>query len=281
MIALLVRAIALAVPAALRPRWREEWSAEIAHVTSRRDRLRLLAGAIPDMFAARRLNREERLKTARGGVLTGFDQDLRFALRGLVKSRAFAAGAICSLAIGIAATSTAFSFMNAAVFRPFPAVTAQHELVRLTVGRERYQKFSTRSLNYGDYLTARDTLTTMAEDTGGRAFFDSNSFGAVFDRVVSRMITVRPFVPRSRSARMRVSGIPHNPNPPTMTLAPSGISATAASALGSTLFIARIISLSDRRRSLLDGLRREELPGHPPRTVSNSARGARHCHRGA
>jgi len=31
----------------------------------------------------------------------------------------------------------------------------------------------------------QDTLTTMAEDTGGRAFFDSNSFGDVFDRVVN------------------------------------------------------------------------------------------------
>ncbi|MGH9143692.1 MAG: VWA domain-containing protein [Vicinamibacterales bacterium] len=40
--------------------------------------------------------------------------------------------------------------------------------------------------NQGDRLSAsQDSLTTMAEDTGGRAFFDSNSFGAVFDRVVN------------------------------------------------------------------------------------------------
>jgi VWFA-related protein len=32
---------------------------------------------------------------------------------------------------------------------------------------------------------SQDTLTTVAEDTGGRAFFDSNSFAAVFDRVVN------------------------------------------------------------------------------------------------
>ena len=31
----------------------------------------------------------------------------------------------------------------------------------------------------------QDTLTTMADDTGGRAFFDSNAFGQVFDRVVN------------------------------------------------------------------------------------------------
>jgi VWFA-related protein len=40
--------------------------------------------------------------------------------------------------------------------------------------------------NQTDRLAAsQDTLTTIAEDTGGRAFFDSNAFGAVFDRVVS------------------------------------------------------------------------------------------------
>jgi VWFA-related protein len=32
---------------------------------------------------------------------------------------------------------------------------------------------------------SQDTLATMAEDTGGRAFFDANSFGQVFDRVVN------------------------------------------------------------------------------------------------
>ena len=31
----------------------------------------------------------------------------------------------------------------------------------------------------------QDTLTTMAEDTGGRAFFDANTFGQVFQRVVA------------------------------------------------------------------------------------------------
>ena len=33
--------------------------------------------------------------------------------------------------------------------------------------------------------TTQETLTTMAEDTGGRAFFDSNAFGDVFQRVVN------------------------------------------------------------------------------------------------
>ena len=53
-----------------------------------------------------------------------------------------------------------------------------------TRGVSAFNGASTR--NQGNRLAAsQDTLTTMAEDTGGRAFFDSNSFGAVFDRVVN------------------------------------------------------------------------------------------------
>jgi VWFA-related protein len=38
---------------------------------------------------------------------------------------------------------------------------------------------------FNQLATTQDTLTTMAEDTGGRAFFDSNAFGDVFRRVVN------------------------------------------------------------------------------------------------
>ena len=53
------------------------------------------------------------------------------------------------------------------------------------------------------------------------------------------LMTVRSFVPRARSAAMRFSGMPHRPKPPIMMDAPSGMRATASSALDSTLFIAR------------------------------------------
>src|SRR5437899_5109411 len=53
---------------------------------------------------------------------------------------------------------------------------------------------------------------------------------------------VRAFVPRCRSAVMRFSGMPHSPKPPTIIVAPSGTSATAAAALARTLFIDGILS---------------------------------------
>src|SRR5579862_1998270 len=51
------------------------------------------------------------------------------------------------------------------------------------------------------------------------------------------LIVVRFFTPLRTRARIRFSGMPHRPKPPTMMLAPSGISRTASSALATTLFI--------------------------------------------
>jgi len=51
-------------------------------------------------------------------------------------------------------------------------------------GTSTFSGASTRN-QFSSQAATQDTLTTMAEDTGGRAFFDSNTFGQVFDRVVN------------------------------------------------------------------------------------------------
>jgi macrolide transport system ATP-binding/permease protein len=51
-------------------------------------------------------------------------QDLRFALRQLVKHRGFAATAIAMLALGLAANVTIFGFVDAALVRPLPYADA-------------------------------------------------------------------------------------------------------------------------------------------------------------
>ena len=39
--------------------------------------------------------------------------------------------------------------------------------------------------SFSHLATTQETLVSMAEDTGGRAFFDTNAFGKVFDKVVN------------------------------------------------------------------------------------------------
>jgi VWFA-related protein len=51
-------------------------------------------------------------------------------------------------------------------------------------GTSPFSGASTRN-QFGSQAASQDTLTTIAEDTGGRAFFDSNTFDQVFDRVVN------------------------------------------------------------------------------------------------
>ena len=53
------------------------------------------------------------------------------------------------------------------------------------------------------------------------------------------LMVVRFFTPLRPRARIRFSGMPHSPNPPTMMVAPSKMSRMASSALATTLFIGK------------------------------------------
>ena len=54
------------------------------------------------------------------GILSALLADLKFALRMLAKNPGFTTVVVLSLAVGIGATSTIFSVLNAAVLRPLP-----------------------------------------------------------------------------------------------------------------------------------------------------------------
>src|SRR5262249_7094804 len=75
-------------------------------------------------------------------------------------------------------------------------------------------------------------------------------------------MSVRFFTPFLPSAAMRFSGFPHRPNPPDITVAPSGMSATAASALATTLFMSSPGSALDHQLDTLTATDAER--GHAP-----------------
>lgn len=127
--------IARIVPSSLRGHWLEEWRAEFAHA-----RWTMVLGAPKDAWALRAA--EPRVPGLRANPLQGFPQDVRYALRGLLTSPAFALAVVLSLSVGIGANVVAFSFINAIMFRPFDGVTDQHELVKVepaaTIARTGY-----------------------------------------------------------------------------------------------------------------------------------------------
>jgi predicted permease len=84
-----------------------------------------------------------------------FLQDLRFGARQLARGRGFAAVAVASLALGIGATSSIFSVINAVVLRPLP-VADPHELfiAQVTEPHEIDRLFSSSNVERASALLA-------------------------------------------------------------------------------------------------------------------------------
>jgi predicted permease len=128
--AAIVRALAPVVPTGYRARWREEWLAEIAEAGPGATVLWRAAGAWRDVLACRRHFSPAAPETAAFG-LRGVPDDVRHSARALVRSPGFVVAAVASLSIGIAATTTVFSAVNALLFRSLPGVRDSRGLARV------------------------------------------------------------------------------------------------------------------------------------------------------
>ena len=86
--------------------------------------------------------------------------DLRFALRSLLKTPAFAIIAILAVALGIGASTTSFSIVNAVLLRPFPLIQNQERLVYLT---QYFAKTPDQdnAMSFPDYLEIKRQATSL------------------------------------------------------------------------------------------------------------------------
>ncbi len=110
-------------------------------------------------------------------TLPTLTQDVRYGLRLLIKSPAFTAAAVVTLALGIGATSTIFNLINAVLLRPLPGLSEPERVV--TIGRTYHGRgFDTSSYpNFRDLRDQNNVFTDVAAEAhvpvsvseGGRA----------------------------------------------------------------------------------------------------------------
>ncbi len=85
--------------------------------------------------------------------MTSFWQDVRYSLRVIAKAPGFAAIAILTLALGIGANTTIFSWINSALLNPVPGLASPSEVVSLTLSKPGDNPFP---FTYPDLEAMRD-----------------------------------------------------------------------------------------------------------------------------
>ncbi len=91
--------------------------------------------------------------------MRGLVQDFRHGLRVSLKSPGFLLVAVLTLAIGIAANTTVFSWIDTVLVRPIPGVANSRELVSFETVTPSREYITT---SYPDYRDYRDHLKQLA-----------------------------------------------------------------------------------------------------------------------
>ncbi|HUQ80802.1 MAG TPA: ABC transporter permease [Gemmatimonadaceae bacterium] len=161
-----VRAASMLVPADRQQEWLDEWRGELWYRATQLDRTSpidsakatgLLVrsfGAIPHALWA--LTEAVRLDPML--------QDLRYALRGMVKRPMFAALIVATLALGIGANSAMFSIVNSVLLKPLP-YDRPDELVYMYGSFSQNGKASVSPPDYLDYRARNSVFTSLAART--------------------------------------------------------------------------------------------------------------------
>src|ERR1700756_4548613 len=101
--------------------------------------------------------------------MTAFLQDLRYALRTFRNRPTFAAVAILTIAIGIGANTTIFSWLRSLVLNPFPGVVSPERIVAIENTAPDGEPITTSYLDFRDF-SDNLKLVNLVTARGGNVF---------------------------------------------------------------------------------------------------------------
>jgi putative ABC transport system permease protein len=122
-------------------------------------------------------------------VLADILRDARHGIRQLVRTPAFTAVAILTLAVGIGATTAIFSVVNGVLLRPLPYAEPE-QLVRVHEVIPQFGRFSVAPATFLDWQRQNSAFTGMAAYSSGSATIPSSD-GA--ERVPSLLVSAELF----------------------------------------------------------------------------------------
>jgi predicted permease len=132
-------------------------------------------------------------------------QDIRYALRQLRKDPGFAALAVCTLALGIGANTTIFSWINSTLLNPIPGIAQTGNMITLQRGER--SEHPSPPFSYADYVDLRDGTHSLSGLLGYHDDYISITgsgkperiYGALTSANYFEVLGVRPILGRTLS----------------------------------------------------------------------------------
>src|SRR6516162_1186752 len=122
--------------------------------------------------------------------MSGLGQDLRYALRQLIKSPGFTAVAVLTLAVGLGANATIFSWLRSLVLNPFPGAAEPQKIVAIENTAPDGEPITTSYLDFRDF---RDNLRLVSSVTAYRGYLFSVGEAPNVDRAWGEMVSAGVF----------------------------------------------------------------------------------------